>query len=159
LGAGFLTPPQSDVGKTKPELLAGALVWGPTPWLYVDGFYQRILQPAKVHVIGIAFSFGGNVGGQSSGVDAWGRVGLDIMGIYARADAADKTRSKDDVELRITPNMRAKILGSSVAKVGIGPRILGRDPKHPSVLASVALTYDADALIDQVLVTPAQPAQ
>jgi hypothetical protein len=41
-----------------------------------------------------------------------------------------------------------------VLKLGVGPRFLGKDIEHPAVLASLALTYDADSLIDQVLISP-----
>jgi hypothetical protein len=105
----------------------------------------------------LGFSFAGNLGGSSSGVDSWGRLGLDVLAIYSHTLGTDTAKAIDEIETRITPNIRAKLFGGTVMKLGVGPRILGRDVDHPAVLASLALTYDADSLIDQVLVAPATP--
>jgi hypothetical protein len=151
-GAGFITPKSDD--KTRLELWAAAAVWGPTPWVYVNAFHQHVLEPARINVYGLGASFGGNVGGRASGVDSWARVSLDVLGLYAYTYATDSKPAVDDLEFRITPSIRTKVLGNAIAKLGVGPRILKRNPDHPAIMASLALTYDADALIDQALVSP-----
>jgi len=157
MGASFLTPSGSDAGNAKLELAAGAVVWAPNQWLYLDAFYQHVLRPQKVRVYGAGFSFAGNLGGSSSGVDSWARLGVDVLGIYSHTLGTDTADAIDELEARVTPNISAKLFGGAVMKLGVGPRILGRDVAHPAVLASIALTYDADSLIDQVLVAPATP--
>lgn len=154
---GFITPSGTSSGKTRAEIIGGAIVYAPSSWIYFNGFFQGILEPRRVNGYGVGISVGGNVGGSSSGVDSWGRVGLDILGIYSYTQSTSTSSSVDDIEVRITPTVRGKLLGNSIATLGIGPRFFGRDADHPDLLATFAVTYDADTLIDQVLTTSAPP--
>jgi hypothetical protein len=66
-------------------------------------------------------------------------------------DHGDKST---DWEMRIAPTLRGKLLGNSIGTVALGPRILGSHLDSPGVLATVALTYDADTLVNSLLTPP-----
>jgi hypothetical protein len=148
-GVGLLRP--SSESTTKAEVLAGALVWSPNQYTTIDLLYQRLLEPGPADVFGGAISVAGNVGGTKSGVSSWGRVGVDfvLLGGYTH-------ESRDvDMEFRVTPTFRAKVLTNAFAVLGLGPRFVASRPGGPDLLATFAVTYDADALMDQLLTRPA----
>jgi hypothetical protein len=143
-GVSVFTSDDARSPETRAELLAGALVYAPVPWLYTNLIYQRVLEPGEAHVMGGGFSLAGNVGGPDSGVAAWGRFGIDTLFLMAKADQA----SDWDWEWRIVPTIRAK-LGDNVTQLGIGPRIV--ESGDTGLFATLALTYDADNLIDPLV--------
>ena len=146
-GMGFYTPNNQTTPKTRPELAVGALVWGPSSHLYLNFVYQGILRPDRVDNFGAGFSFAGNVDGAKSGVDATLRVGLDYLFLfnYAHTDKAT------DWEMRIDPTIRGKLFGNSIGTVAVGPRFLGSKLDSPGLMATLALSYDADTLVDSLL--------
>ncbi|HMI89185.1 MAG TPA: hypothetical protein VK550_34135 [Polyangiaceae bacterium] len=160
LAAGFVNSAgeQPTSKNTRLELAALAVVWAPKPWFYANAFGQLVRLPSQLQVYGLGFSFGRNFGKHDSGVDAWLRLGLDVLGIAAYTPKSDGAPSSTATEIRLTPNVRARVLGSGILVLGVGPRFLGSDPEHPALLASLALTYDADQLIDQQLVNPLESA-
>ncbi len=149
-GISLLTDQNSDDPNTRPELYAGALVYAPAPFLYTNLLYQAIVEPAEIHVFGAGLSIGTNVGGRDSGVDSWSRVGLDTLFLVARSADTEEW----GWEWRVVPTARVKI-GDTVSQLGIGPRIFGNG--DGGVFATVALSYDVDALMDPLLTTPAAP--
>jgi hypothetical protein len=148
-GAGFVT-----VGdKTKLEVLATALVYAPTSAIYFNAIYQNLRAPSVRHAFGGGWSLGMNVGGPDSGVDAWGRIGLDftMLGIYQ----PDKpSGAQFDWQASIAPTLRARVFGSQFFTLGVGPRKIGSS-EHFDVLATFALTADADTLVNGLLSPPA----
>jgi hypothetical protein len=149
-GISLLTDQNSDDPNTRPELYAGALVYAPAPFLYTNLLYQAIVEPSEIHVFGAGLSIGTNVGGRDSGVDSWSRVGLDTLFLVARSADAEEW----DWEWRVVPTARFKI-GDTVSQLGIGPRLLGSG--DGGLFATIALSYDVDALMDPLLTTPATP--
>jgi hypothetical protein len=135
--------------KTHVELAAAAIVWGPTPYLYLNGIYQHVYRPNVVDTVGAGFSLGTNASSSASGVDAWGRISLDAFWLVSRVD------DQWVMEGRIVPTAQFR-LGDAIASLGVGPRLIGGDSKGASLLATLALTYDADRLINPLL-TPLQP--
>lgn len=146
-GVGLLVEDQ----KTKVETAGAALVWAPTSWLYFNGLYQRLFLPSPRHSFGGGLSFGCNLGGQKSGVDAWTRLGLDALVLGVLEDGKSV-----ETEVRLMINTKFK-LGDNVLTVGIGPRMLGDGLSSPGALASVGLSYDADDLIGPLLAGPSAP--
>jgi hypothetical protein len=150
---GFITDKQGSAdAKTRAELAAAALVWAPTSQIYFNAFFQRAFAPTTASTLGAGFSLAGNAGGVASGVNAWGRIGVDTIFTISQINDAWHWQA------RIAPTFRARIADSAIATFSIGPKIVGDDVSHPELLSTVALTYDADALIEQFLTTPAAPA-
>lgn len=151
-GLGLLT----ENGDTHVETLGAVLVWAPSSMVYFNGLYQRLFLPEPRHSFGGGFSVAGNVGGDApagSGVDGWARLGLDVLVLGVLDDA-----TKDvDTEVRIQATVKAK-LSNNVLSFGIGPRLVGSALSDPGVLATIALSYDADALIDPLLQPAPAPA-
>lgn len=146
LGLGLATTDQD----TEAERLAFAFVWGANSNVFLNGVYQRVWGPNPKHVIGGGLSLAGSMGGTAqSGVTSWSRVGIDVMLL----GISDDTTETEDIEVRIAPTLRAKLLDDSIATVAVGPRFLGSriDDGDVEVLATVGLTFDADALIDSAL--------
>ncbi len=85
--------------------------------MYLNAIYQGLLEPQPVHAIGGGVSVAGNIGGAGSGVDSWGRVGLDVLVIPTYTVRSDTW----DVEARITPNVQARVLNNAIAAFGLGP--------------------------------------
>lgn len=135
--------------KTKVETFGAALVWAPASWLYLNGLYQRLLLPDPRHSFGGGLSFGANLGGSPSGVDAWARIGFDtlVLGVVE-----DGKPAETEVRLQITGKFK---LANNIVTAAIGPRLLGDGLTNPGVLASVALSYDADELFGPLLAAPA----
>ena len=154
-GMGFYTPNDETTPKTRPELAVGAIVWGPYSWLYLNLIYQGILKPDRIDNVGAGFSFAGNVDGTRSGVDATLRVGLDYLFLlnYVHAD------SSTDWEMRIAPTIRGKLFGNSIGTLAVGPRFLGSNLDSPGLMATLALSYDADVLVDSLLTPPVPKAE
>lgn len=152
-GLGFYTPNDVDTPKTRPELAVGAIVWGPTSWLYLNFLYQGIIEPNRIDNMGVGFSLAGNADATRSGVNALARVGLDFI-FMLNYQHADRTT---DWEMRIAPTVRGKLFGNSIGTLAAGPRFLGGHVDSPGVLATLALSYDADTLVDSLL-TPAPPS-
>lgn len=144
-GIGLVTSGSGDDAKTKAEVYALTAVWGPTPWLYFNALYQRIVEPGKVHNAGAGLSLGGNVGGGASGVDAWARVTLNALWVLSWQDGD----SDPVLQTRLAPTVLTK-LGDAIAVFSLGPTITGSN-KDTGLLATIALTYDADALITPLL--------
>ena len=151
-GIGILTDSDPEDPDTRAELFAGALVYAPAPWLYTNLIYQGIVEPSRIDVIGGGFSLAFNVGPSPSGVDAWSRIGVDTIFLSARSQDTEDW----DWEWRIIPTVRAKI-GDSIAQLGIGPRIVGSG--SDSLFATIALTYDADNLVNTLLTPPAMASK
>lgn len=149
-GMGFYTPNDEAAPKTRPELAVGAIVWGPYSWLYLNFLYQGIVRPDRVDNLGAGFSFAGNVDGTRSGVDATLRVGLEYLFLFNYAHANDST----DWEMRIAPTLRGKLFGNTIGTLAVGPRFLGSKLDSPGLLATLALSYDADVLVDSLLMPP-----
>ena len=147
-GVSIISNADSNNPNTQPELYSGALVYAPTSWIYTNLLYQGIVKPRKIQVMGAGVSIARNVGGPDSGVDAWSRVGIDTMFLVARTVASDDW----DWEWRIMPTARVKI-GDTVSQLGVGPRILGSG--DTGLFATIALSYDVDALMDPLLTAPA----
>jgi len=138
-----------DQQKTNVELAAGAIVWGPTPYLYFNGIFQHVFRPNVVDTVGVGMSAGTNASASASGVDAWGRISLDAFWLLSRVDGSWV------MEGRLVPTAQFR-MGDSIASLGVGPRLLGGDNDGVSLIATFAVTYDADALINPLL-TPLHP--
>jgi hypothetical protein len=150
VGMGFVS---DKTDGTRAELLGLAVVWAPQPWFYVNVLGQVALLPTTSASGGVGLSLGRNVGGSStSGVDAWGRIGLDVQlfGTYVLPTAALPNKIVT-TDMRFNVSFRGKLFGNSVGTVAFGPSFPTEDLGHPVLLATVALSYDADTLIDQVL--------
>lgn len=149
-GIGLITRGSGEEAKTNTELAAAALVWGPTPWLYFNALYQRLLEPTKVHTFGAGVSLGLNVGGASSGTHAWARLALNALWIFSIPDADNKLK----LEGRLAPAVQFK-LADAITSFSVGPTFVGGG--NTGVLASLAVTYDADRLIAPLLTPLANP--
>jgi hypothetical protein len=136
--------------KTNVELAAGAIVWGPTPYLYLNGIYQHVFRPDVVDTVGAGLSIGTNASASRSGVDAWGRITLDAFWLFSHVNDSWV------MEGRLVPTAQFR-MGDSIASLGVGPRLLGGDSDGVSLIATFAVTYDADALINPLL-SPLHPA-
>lgn len=154
-GVGFYTPNNVDTPKTRPELGVGAIVWGPTSWLYFNFLYQGIIRPARIDNMGVGFSLASNLDGTGSGVNAVARVGLDFI-FLLKYEHEDKAT---DWEMRIAPTVRGKLFGNSIGTLAVGPRFLGSDIDSPGLLATLALTYDADTLVNSLLTPTTTPTK
>lgn len=141
-----------DASTTRPEYLSGAAVWAPSSWLYVDLLYQRLFLPFERHSFGggVSTTFNTPSGLAGSGVDSWGRFGMDLLVLGTFDDATRST----DIEARLQLTARLKLPTSGIITLGLGPRLLGSAIADPGVLASVGLTYDADTLIEPLLSGP-----
>lgn len=143
-GIGFV----SQTERTRTEVLAAAAVWAPVSQLIFNAIYQRVLEPEKADNFGFGVSLADNIGGPTSGVGAWARVGFDMLWIVTLPDDTDQPV----LEARFLPKLLFK-LGDSVASLGVGPRIarMEDDDRDVGVLAQLSLTYDADQLINPLL--------
>jgi hypothetical protein len=128
---------------------------GPSPCIYADLHYQEIIRPERIYNFGVGFSFADKIGGKTSGVNSYARLGLDFMFLvdYAHADKST------DWEMRIAPTFHGKLLGNAIGTVSIGPRFIGSDLKNPTLMTTLALSYDADTLVDALLTPPAPQTQ
>lgn len=148
IGVGMVTVEE----KTKIELASGGLVWAPSSWISVNGVYQSLFSPNRLHSFGGGISLGGNLGGKLSGVDAWGRIGIDflVLGLYTPDGGGHY-----DWEARFNPTFRVKILDGHFVSLNVGPRVVGSKGRR-EVLASVSVTSDVDTLINGVMTAPAK---
>jgi hypothetical protein len=157
-GLGFLTEPGMAAGttpaatgqRTRTELFAGTAVYAPLSNMFFNLLYQHLFIPTPTNTLGVGMSLAGNVGGESSGVDAWARMGLDTLMLF--------TREHDDPwqwQWRVALTTQARLSDNTITTVSLGPRFLG-GTSDPGFLASIALSYDADNLI-QPLLTPIAP--
>lgn len=133
----------------------GAIVWGPYSWLYLNFIYQGILKPDRIDNIGVRFSFAGNVDRTRSGVDATLRVGLDYLFLLNYAHPVKST----DLEMRIAPTIRDKLFGNSIGTLAVGPCFIGSNLTSPGLMATLALSYDADVLVDSPITPSALKAE
>ena len=129
------------------QLVAGALVWAPYSWVYFNVLYQGILLPARIYTYAVGMSLARNAGGPPSGVDAWGRVGIDSVFLLTNTRLGGAT----DWELRVAATLRGRVWTNGIGTVAFGPRFIGSAADKPGLLATLSLNYDADSLIDSVM--------
>jgi hypothetical protein len=152
-GVGVYTTQQGDQQKTTPEILAGALVYGPSDWLMFNLIGQRLLEPHIVNTLGAGVALNIDAGGQTPG-SQWGRLSLEtlVMVEMTQHDPSAGISSSTGWEARTSISAYGKILTGGIGQVSIGPRILSTG--HVGLFATVALTYDADHLINDLLLPP-----
>ena len=156
-GLGILTTKEESHQRTKPEVMAAALVYGPTDWLLFNAIGQRFLQPYKVNTVGGGFSAILDAGGDQPG-GQWGRLSIDALGFAQfreKDEAAGISRSKE-WEARLAITGSGKIVSGGVAQFSVGPRIFSSG--DVGLFTTVALTYDADNLIHSLLTPLPQTA-
>jgi hypothetical protein len=137
--------PTTSAGKTRVELYAGAVIWAPSTWVTTNLIYQHLRLPSVVDTFGGGFATGRNVGGPSSGVNAWGRIGLDVLGFVQRA----KATGDSTWQARIGATFRGRIAGGAFTTISIGPRIFGSS-SDVDLLSTVSLSYDVDQLFADI---------
>ncbi|HKY36571.1 MAG TPA: hypothetical protein VJN18_11565 [Polyangiaceae bacterium] len=150
VGLGTLTTKEESRQRTKPEVVAAALVYGPTDWLLFNAIGQRFLQPYKVNTVGGGFSAILDAGGDQPG-GQWGRLSIDALGFAQfreKDDEASISRSKE-WEARVAVTGSGKVVTGGVAQFSLGPRIFSSG--EVGLFSTVALTYDADNLIHSLL--------
>jgi len=157
-GLGLVTTKDADRETTKPEVIAGALVYGPSDWVLFNAIGQRLLEPYVVNTVGGGVSLNIDAGGETPG-SQWGRLSLDAIGLaeFRPRDASAGVASSKSWEARLSVTGSGKVATGGVAQFSIGPRILSSG--DVGLFSTVALTYDADQLINQLLVPPAASTQ
>lgn len=154
-GVSLLTEPTAAMAggaagsRTRVELYSAAVVWAPSSWAYTNWIYQSLRIPTRADSFGLGVSVGRNVGGSVSGIDAWARMGLDMLGFaqrLAKAGGGDDWRW----QARLAVTLRGRVSDGAFTTVSIGPRILGDGSGDVDLLSTVSLSYDVDHLFTDI---------
>jgi hypothetical protein len=132
---------QSDL-----EIAAGALVYSPQPWLIISPFYRRSFLPRPINDWGLSLSVGGNLGGNTTGTNAWGRLGLDV--VLLLTDVLGDGNN-GGLTARLVPTFSFPVAGGAFFTLAAGPRFTG--DAGTGFLATAALTFDADRITNTLL--------